>query len=373
MTTNVPSEKNGMQSQDLASHTVKGEMGEITVAQANLQKKKLATEELLVEAEKRKISFALVQEPYVGAKEELKQYQGTRVVQKYQNRIKPVKAAIVVFDGNMEVVEEPALTTENIAVAILKTKVCTLAVVSIYLEDHLPIEPYIEQMENVHKEIKKKTDKIIIGGDGNAWSTWWGSVVEDRRGVELLGALHEMNMHILNEGTEPTFDTIRGGKRYKSSVDITTCSEAVLGKVRNWRVDCGLTSSDHNALMFSLAIGKPGKITETGSTRKYYTKKADWTKFREIMQQNLTNKGITKETVRKTGTKEQLETMVGGFIESVGGACDHSIPRIKRRNKAHLPWMTAELEQLKKEMNSECRAKPSQIRSRRLLEKKRKI
>lgn len=222
-----------------------------------MKKKRLATDELIAEAGKLKIIFALVQEPYyVGANKALKHYRVTRVIQMHQNRTKLVKAAIVVFDESVEIVEDPALTSENIAVALLKTGAWTLGVVSVYFEDYLPINPYIDKIKFIHGELKKRTGNIIIGGDCNAWNTWWGSEKVDIRGEELLGALHEMEMHILNEGVEPTFDTIRGGKRCKSHVDITTCSGLVLGKVREWRLDTGLISSDHNAIVLSLAMEK---------------------------------------------------------------------------------------------------------------------
>lgn len=116
------------------------------VLQANLQRKKLATQELLIEAGKQKACFALVQEPYVGNKDELKQHFGTRVVQCTRNRTKPVKAAIVVFNDDVDVIANPMLTTENIAVALLKTDAWTVGVVSDYFKDSVPIEPYLEQL-----------------------------------------------------------------------------------------------------------------------------------------------------------------------------------------------------------------------------------
>ncbi|GBP51309.1 hypothetical protein EVAR_34095_1 [Eumeta japonica] len=50
--------------------------------QSNLQRSKFGTSELLVEADRRKIAVALVQEPYVGNIGELRRYPGCRVIQK---------------------------------------------------------------------------------------------------------------------------------------------------------------------------------------------------------------------------------------------------------------------------------------------------
>lgn len=49
-----------------------------------------------------------------------------RIVQKEQNRTKPIKAAIVILDDQVEIVACPTLTNENIAVATLKTDIWTI-------------------------------------------------------------------------------------------------------------------------------------------------------------------------------------------------------------------------------------------------------
>lgn len=87
------------------------------VVQAILHRAKLATKEMLFEAHKRRVSFAMVQEPYVGADGEFTQTGGYRVIQRVRNRVKPVKSAIIVLEDDLEVIEHPTLTTENIAVA----------------------------------------------------------------------------------------------------------------------------------------------------------------------------------------------------------------------------------------------------------------
>lgn len=47
--------------------------------QANLQRKKLATNELLIEAEKRGAAVALIQEPYVGEAKVIRSHRGVRI------------------------------------------------------------------------------------------------------------------------------------------------------------------------------------------------------------------------------------------------------------------------------------------------------
>lgn len=323
------------------------------VIQANLQRMKLATQELLIEAQKRRISLALVQEPYVGAIGELKQHTGTRVVQCGTNRTKPVKAALIIFDDEIGIIENPTLTTENIAVAVLETNTWKIGVVSVYLEDNLPIEPYLDEIHHISATLQ--LNKIIIGGDVNAWSTWWGSAKEDIRGEAVRGVLDEMEMHILNQGTDPTFFTIRGGKVFKSNVDITVCSSGMLKDVQDWKVDKSVTSSDHNAITFSIELNKPTVNRMKNTTRIYNTKKADWTKFRKFLKEKLSEGiGLLEET-SKIKTKGELEQIVNKYENNIKETCNKCIPLFKRKYKINLPWWTDALEKLRKEVTTKKR------------------
>lgn len=314
---------------------------------------KLATQELLIEAQKRKISFALVQEPYVGAIGELKQHVGTRVVQCGANRIKPVKAALIIFDEGVGIIEDHTLITENIAVAVVETNAWKIGLISVYLEDNLPIEPYLDKIHHICAKLQ--LNNIIIGGDVNAWSTWWGSEKEDIRGETLRGALDEMEMHIVNQGTEPTFYTIRGGKIFKSNVDITVCSSGMLTKVQEWKVDKSVTSSDHNAITFSIELNKPTQNKIQNTTRKYNTKKADWVLFGKELKNKLEEGiGIFEET-KKIETKEELEHITKKYVNCIQETCTKCIPLIKRKTKVNLPWWTSDLENLRREVTTKKR------------------
>lgn len=301
-----------------------------------------------------KAAFALVQEPYVGAEGVIRQYSGVRVVQKIQNRNKPVKAAIIILDGDIEVVENPMLLTENVASVILKTSTWTLGILSIYLEGDQPLEPYLKQIKEIL--VKIKINSIIIGGDVNAWSTWWGSSSEDHRGAELAGFLEEIQVHILNEGKEPTFETIRGGKLYQSRVDITVCSLNMLSKIENWKVDKSITSSDHNSIIFEVKMEKPVEIKcKNTSTRKYNTKKGKWKKFKTVLNSELEREEISLQKVQEVEGKEELEEIVKIYTNCVDIACKKSIPEVKQIRKVKIPWWNDKLDKLKKNMTTKKR------------------
>lgn len=311
----------------------------------------MATQELFREAQNKKISFALVQEPYVGAAGELKRYGQARIIQCGASRTKPVKAAIVLFDQNIEVLNDMTTVTENIVATHLKTDKWIVGVISVYFEDTEPLEPYLEKLKVILDSMQ--TNKILIGGDVNAWSTWWGSTSENSRGEVIRGFLDENDMQILNHGNEPTFDTIRGGRVLTSNVDITVSSINLLPFVSNWKIDKTITSSDHNAITFDLTLKKPSQTRNpTNTTRKYCTKKADWSRFTETLSNLLNENDLITEKIKEIDQKTHLEEVVQNYIKCITSACEQSIPEKKKnvKDRDYLPWWTEELERLKKRM-----------------------
>lgn len=153
---------------------------QINVIQVNLQRKRVATQDLLMEAEKRKASVALLQEPYVGSEGVMKKYGGVRVVQAVKGGEKGTKSAIVVFDGRLDVSVNPSLLTSNITYIVVTMGGRKTIFISVYFEGTEPLEPYLQTLRRLCDEVK--ADYYLIGGDINAWSSWWGSRTEDTRG-----------------------------------------------------------------------------------------------------------------------------------------------------------------------------------------------
>ncbi|XP_063834856.1 uncharacterized protein LOC135084043 [Ostrinia nubilalis] len=317
-----------------------------TVAQANLQRKELATTELMIEASERKLAFALLQEPYVGGVRRMKDYRGARL---YQNAIVgdgTVKAAIVVFDDSLDVIQCPKLTNNNIVVVRIRTASWEIAAVSFYFEPDQPIEPYLEQLRTIREELGSTS--LLIGGDSNAKSTWWGSTVEDHRGKELSGTLEESGLQVLNTGDTPTFDTIRGGRAFTSYVDITACTADLLDLVDNWRVDQNMTSSDHNAILLQLSLRKSRGLRVERTTRLYNTKKANWDNFNTKLSELKLQHKINVETIQIISNKTEVESLVQKYTDSITAACQSSMPAKKSTEILKVPWWNDELARLKR-------------------------
>ncbi|GBP97956.1 hypothetical protein EVAR_82190_1 [Eumeta japonica] len=110
----------------------------------------------------------------------------------------------MVLNSDVDVEEDQTLNGENVAAAVIKAGNCRIGVVSVYFEGDMPIGPYLDRVRYVCSKLG--TDKIILGGDVNAWSVWWGSERNDARGVDLCDFLDSEGLHILNEGNTPTFE-----------------------------------------------------------------------------------------------------------------------------------------------------------------------
>lgn len=323
------------------------------IAQANLQRSKLATEELLLEAVNRKLAIALLQEPYVGGIKCMREYRGVRIYQSSTIGEGTVKAAIAVFDKDLDVIQCPQLTTNNIVVVRIRTRAWTITLVSYYFEPDQPMDPYLEHIKKVKREVGNS--RFIIGGDANAKSTWWGSPNENPRGKQMCGATDEMGLHILNTGSMPTFDTIRGGKRLTSHVDVTACTEDMLTLVNDWRIEEGLTGSDHNGILFGIALNKSKGTNIQRTTRIFNTRKANWSQFHEKLGQIMQDKNLTTQNIENIQNTNQIDSTVDTYNKAITETCRTTIPTKKHTETLAMPWWSEELAEMKKLVNTRRR------------------
>ncbi|CAH2210568.1 jg22675, partial [Pararge aegeria aegeria] len=307
----------------------------------------------MIEADKRKIALALIQEPYVGAMGRMKDYTGVRIFQCIGGQNGVVKAAIAVFDKELVVTQELTRTTNNIVVVKISTSAWEVGVVSFYLEPDQPIEPYLNQLRKIVDDLGMRY--ILVGGDANAKSTWWGSLNTNRRGTAMESALDELDLQVLNQGCTPTFDTVRGNKRYSSCVDITTCSSDMLALVDEWQVDDSVTSSDHNALSFKIHLKKAKGMQINRTTRVFNTKKANWSEFHAKLAQLLNESTINKKEISKLNDKTLLDHTIEIYTKIIIETCKDTIPLKKTIDKLNLPWWNEELAILKQQVATKKR------------------
>ncbi|GBP96415.1 hypothetical protein EVAR_90512_1 [Eumeta japonica] len=113
----------------------------------------------------------------------------------------PYKAAILILDSDVDVEEDQTLIDENVTAAVVTAGNCRIGVVSVYFECDKPIGPYLDRVKWVCSKLG--TNKIILGGDVNAWSVWWGSERDDARGTELCDFLDVEGYMYSTKGISP--------------------------------------------------------------------------------------------------------------------------------------------------------------------------
>ncbi|KAL0817996.1 hypothetical protein ABMA28_008538 [Loxostege sticticalis] len=300
----------------------------------------------MVESSRRKLAFALVQEPYVGGRRRMKDYRGARVFQNAAVGDGTVKAAIVVFDDDLDVIQCPKLTCDNIVAVRIRTSIWEIAAVSFYFEPDKDIGPYLDRLREVVEELGPR--KLLIGGDCNAKSAWWGSPIEDHRGADMSGTLEESGLHVLNRGLVPTFETIRGNRSLASFVDVTACTEDLLSFVENWRVDRSMIGADHNAMTFNVNLHRGKGLRVMRTTRKFNTKKANWELFKSTLAEARITEELDLESMQHIETAQQIDRTVEKLSEAVDKACNLSMPPRKSSEILKIPWWTEELTRLKK-------------------------
>ena len=146
-------------------------------------------------------------------------------------------------------------TNRKIASAIIRSDDGDFCVSSLYLD--IVNKPDNTTFMELVRECKKKKLPLIVGMDSNAHSSMWGAEDTNDRGRELEESFFELDLVVLNQGSEYTFDT---GNR-KSIIGVTVTKKFAIEKwnLDDWKVDNGESFSDHKYISFSGGSFEPRK------------------------------------------------------------------------------------------------------------------
>lgn len=85
----------------------------------------------------------------------------------------------------------------------------------------------------------------------------------------------EADLEVVNcPGNVPTY---RGRAGANSSIDVTMVSATLINKIGKWRVEDGLTSSNHNLIHIEITKNQPAAV----GGNKYNLRKANWDALRQ--------------------------------------------------------------------------------------------
>jgi len=134
--------------------------------------------------------------------------------------------AAIIHNPSLEIWQLPHLSDRDCQTAIWHNdKMKPILLISVYWDITFPNIP--PTFTNAIMEAIDKHYQILIGIDANAHHPAWGSPDTNIRGTLLENFLTNLNLHILNEGTTPTF--LR--KNCATHIDITIASPSLLCRV----------------------------------------------------------------------------------------------------------------------------------------------
>src|SRR5699024_4729039 len=103
----------------------------------------------------------------------------------------------------------PHLTSTDLCACTVTLNGTRLDLCSVYIPPegesvggNIPIGTYLNK---IHLALQSLSSKVFIGGDFNGHHMLWGSRRSSPRGEEICNFAATSDLHLLNQGDEPTF------------------------------------------------------------------------------------------------------------------------------------------------------------------------
>lgn len=177
---------------------------------------------------------------------------------------------------------------------------------------------------NIFRQV---SNHCIIGGDFNAHNTLWGSNKNDHISRQIIDAVDELNLIILNDGQATRLER---SNRDKSVVDLSI-SSSNLSTLINYNIHNDTLGSDHFPIILKLAINP--KIRDNSPHKsKWNMKKANWPLYTHL---------ISITDFNSFNNLENANDKINLMIQVINEAAEKSIPKfnlVKHPYRPPPPW-----------------------------------
>lgn len=213
-----------------------------------------------------------------------------------------------------------------------------ILVAGVYASPALTLHELETLLDSVGGVLRSPPARLaLVMGDFNSKSQHWGSPITNAKGSLVEDWAEELNLVILNRGTEPTCRHGRG----TSFIDITLCSVPLTKRIREWRILEGLSASDHEYIRFE--VGDPSLGRCPGPTRcapqRWVIRKLDVEALRAAAQA-----AAWSAHSRPSGANEGAVWAKTAMTE----ICDSAMPRARRAPAAkRVYWWSQSLSELR--------------------------
>ncbi|KAF7496041.1 Retrovirus-related Pol polyprotein from type-1 retrotransposable element R1 [Sarcoptes scabiei] len=316
----------------------------IKFAHQNLRKSATATQELLSELENKKIDIILIQEPHTHNSHRILGFPSRSNLFQTDENILP-KTGIFINNKNLMAKKLDKYTNCWMTTVQVQLSKSLLIISNVYIEPNTISSSHIDLLKDLMKTFANHP--LILSGDLNARHTLWHDRIINRHGESICELINDFDLHIHNDES-PTCLTINGN----SIIDLTLSNYKARSFIRNWASTVHQHSIfDHALIEFEYASNEriPQRISNT--TRRFNERKADWTKFNELIDQESVAR-IT-QNIEHTNNTNTIDHNILELTRIIQKAAFNSMPTIKRSTyHKRSNWWDTELKMMQIVFNS---------------------
>ncbi|CAL7932936.1 unnamed protein product [Xylocopa violacea] len=310
----------------------------IKILQINMRNTQFVNIETARLMEQQNIDILLMQEPYNPGGKHIGLNSSSIIITGGKQNC-AVQASIAIKRNRLTVLKVAHLSNEHCICIETTSEIGRIYFVNMYFQYSHDIDSYLEQLQKILTNLKG--EKVIIAADANAKSPLWHSNITDERGEKLEQLIARNNLIVSNEpGNPPTYSSPTG----TSNIDVTLITYPAARLMETWTVQENWTSSDHNAIVYSLTKDKIKDSTATiTKTPRFRTSKINWETFRNTLtteKQEILNNWNNK-------LEEDIEGAAQTIHNCILNTCNKTLGHRKTRISA-VPWWTEALAKLKR-------------------------
>lgn len=192
-------------------------------------------------------------------------------------------------------------------------------IASCYISPNASHTSLFEFLDDLSAIAGQFNEKLIICGDFNAKSAFWGCPRTDGKGRLIEEWAAEYDMRLVNTGNTPTCVRPQG----VSIIDLTWCSADILPHISSWTVRSDIESlSDHNYIATVLGGSQRGPISHASSCRyRWNWKSCDVDSFRAVIE--------WESSQWVASPRDSIDARVEKITHTLRRACDAAMTRVR--------------------------------------------
>nr|KAG5694280.1 hypothetical protein BaRGS_031998 [Batillaria attramentaria] len=212
-----------------------------------------------------------------------------------------------------------------------------LTLVNVYYPDGIPDGSACDWLKNLGTRTADARRTWVVAGDFNASHRLWDPDATTAGGMHLANAVLESNLSILNDCSVTRIG--QGGQR-NSAIDITLASPALCLEA-TWETGDDNMQSDHLPIHITLDQAVPTEA-EVNSDPKYAYDKADWEKFRTLLEAECEHLNRNSSDQDIDSKYEEIRSMI---LTAANAAIPQSRPQPSGGGRLIGGWWNAECEE----------------------------